>query len=246
MGTVVVFDLESDCTFDTCVGSCRQDKFQHMQITVACAMVLDSSLCTMPGTRGVAFSTAKACHWWRDVAERGKDPFEELLLLFDDTDVIVGYNCLDFDFPLLRKHYGKGSGAHARYIGHRLKTIDPFSRIRATLGTWPKLDDLLKANGLEPKTGDGKGAIRLWEQGFREELLAYCASDVVALTKMTLLASLEVPGYGRVGNGTFGIASALAAARIARVQEEERGFWMHLLHQATKAAAWLWYHENSS
>jgi hypothetical protein len=40
-----------------------------------------------------------------------------------------------------------------------------------------KLNELLIANGFEPKSGSGLQAIQLWNEGDRKALAAYCMDD---------------------------------------------------------------------
>jgi hypothetical protein len=214
--SVVVFDLESDSSFLQHAGASRDAIFARMQATVACALVLDADLCLRDGDEAV--KRGAAFHWWRDVAEAGKSPFDGLLDLFDKADVIVGFNCLDFDFPLLRKHYTSWAvssseeriSASQRYASHRMKAHDPFSRIRATACAWPKLDHLLKANGMDAKSGDGLQAIELWNKGRCLELLQYCQHDVASLAKLCLLEELHLPPLV-IPAPLFSIRSAIRA-----------------------------------
>lgn len=140
-------------------------------------------------------------------------PFDKLLTLFDSADLIVAYNGLDFDFPLLRKHYGYGKQAQARYVAHRCKCHDPFAQCRAATDVWFKLDALLQANHMPSKAGDGLLAIKLWEQQKREELLEYCRSDVELLTQLVFMDTVVAPGVGQLPNTVCGVRSALAWQR---------------------------------
>lgn len=210
MGGVLIFDLEADS------GS-RADDFRYTQITVACAIVLDSDACiadrgarTGHGHVSKAMKTAKRFHWWRDVSEDGRDPFHELLTLMDEAELIVAYNGLEYDFPLMKRHYARNE---VRYINHRMKTLDPFSNLKRATGRWLKLDRLLMANSLPTKIADGKQAIVMWENQQRDALKEYCEADVVLLAQLVLLDSITVPDLGRFPNLVFGVASALAAVR---------------------------------
>lgn len=214
MSTVVVFDVETDCSFASLQGMCREQQLKVMQVTVACALELDADLCAQAGSWEELARSAKKHHWWRDELGANKtNPFHGLLELFDAADVIVAYNGLDFDFPVLRKHYGHGKTVFRRYMQHRLKCHDPMARIQVATDTRFKLDALLKLNGVPSKTADGLEAIRMWEAGQREELLAYCSNDVWALAQLVCLWDLEVPVFGKLPNAAFGVASAVRAAR---------------------------------
>ena len=206
--SVVIFDVETDSTFATCGVSDREGQYARMQITVACALILDAKMCLRAAPSSV-LKCGKEVAFWRDVAAPGCDPFEELLELFDRATLIVAYNGLDFDFGVLKKHYRHNT---ARFLRHRCKCLDPFARIRSCTGLWLKLDSLLEANKLGKKSGDGIEAIRLWEANRRDELRAYCAQDCRALSELVLLKVLVVPGAGVVPNSVFGIRSSIVGA----------------------------------
>jgi hypothetical protein len=212
MPTVVVFDCESDGR-PTRVGQRGEQDFRYVQCTVACAIVLDTKHIMMPECATIALSEAREITCWRDVAPtKGASPFKELLDAFDDADIIVGYNSLDFDLPLLYKHYGsKGS---RRYLEHRLKSLDIFSRVRAATNQWPKLDELLVANQLGCKSGDGAKAITLWEAGERKELQSYCMTDVKRTAALGLLPKLRMGGLWIPGH-VYGIGPSVHAIRVA-------------------------------
>jgi len=222
MGSVVYFDCESDCSFRS-VGGQRDEAFKRMQATVVCALVVDADKCqtTSPDA---ALSSAKALHWWRDEALAGHGPFDDLLVLFDNAECIVAYNGLDFDFPLLKKHYGKGIKNAKRYVEHRAKCHDPFSKLRAVTDMWLKLDALLADNNLPTKTGTGLDAIGMWERGEREPLRLYCLHDVQAMLKLTFLPRIKVINIGFLPNHIHGIASALAGIRAVQPPEEDEEF----------------------
>jgi len=226
MAPVVYFDCESDCTFRSVGVVGRDESFKRMQATVVCALAVDEELCTFGGTADHALASATAFHWWRDVAEPGKGPFDSLLKLFDEAVCIVAYNGLDFDFPLLRKHYGKGVKATKRYIEHRTKCHDPFSKLRAATDMWFKLDVLLAYNKLPAKIGNGLDAIAMWEKGEREPLRLYCLHDVQALLKLTFLPMLDVLNVGLLPNHVHGIASAVAGIRAVQAPVEDEEFVM--------------------
>jgi hypothetical protein len=221
MPSTVVFDVESDVLFQKCAGADRNQKLKVMQATVACAFVLDSELCLSAADAQQALAQAEKRHFWADQQEHGQDAFEPLLRLFDDAECIVAYNGLDFDLPLMRKHYGCRPGASDRYFSHRFKTHDPFATLRSHTELWPKLDTLLAANELQAKLGDGKQAVTMWNQGRRDELQRYCYADVAALAALCLKPHLHMPGVGRLPNRLFGIASALAAVRAVSAPDAD-------------------------
>ena len=156
---------------------------------------------------------------WRDVASTpGGNPFAALFEAFDAATVIVGYNAFEFDFPLLYKHYSKRNG-NQRYFAHRIKTLDMFSRLRAVSGHWPKLDDLLRANGLPVKIADGKEAIRMWQANQREELSDYCLEDVRCTARLALLPKM-VFGNTTIPDHVYGLMPMVAAVTLAEEEGE--------------------------
>lgn len=221
MPTVVVWDCETDSSFQSLSGMSRDQQMRVMQATVVCALVFDSEDCLVDDNWETAYAAASEHTFWRDVAAAdGRGPFGTLLDLFDAADLIVAYNGLSFDLPVLKKHYGTGKAATARYLDHRLKMHDPMARIAAvTDRPFFKLSRLLEANQLPSKTGDGLEAIRLWEQGNRTTLREYCKNDVRALAQLVHLSTLKVPGVGVLPNSVHGVASALRAVRAMRAMQ---------------------------
>lgn len=211
MPKVIFFDSESDATFKM-LGGGRGFGIAHMQATVVCALVVESKHCACAGKEDDVVKHGEKLHWWRDEGASSA-PFAELLDLFDESEMIVAYNGLGFDFPLLGKYYGRGHAGRRRYCSHRFKCHDPFARLRAATDTWPKLDVLLKANGLAEKTGDGVLAVKLWAEGRRDELLKYCERDVEQLARLCMLDKLKVPDIGEIPPAVFGASAALASMR---------------------------------
>lgn len=219
MPTVVVFDCESDGK-PTRIGQRGEQDFRHVQCTVACAMVLDTSRILLPEAARTTLVQAREITCWRDVVPcKGASPFKNLLEAFDQADVIVGYNSLDFDLPLLWKYYGaKGS---RRYMEHRLKSLDIFSRLRAVSNQWPKLEQLLESNQLGSKSGDGAHAITLWEQNKRDELRKYCMQDVRLTAQLALLPRLRM-GNLWIPAHVYGVGPAVHAMRVSEIASTTR------------------------
>lgn len=223
MPVVVVWDAETDRSFQSLRGMCREQQMQTMEATVICALELDADASVVPGNWEAALSTAKAHHWWRDVdGAGGGGPFAGLLELFDRAEVIVAYNGLGFDFPVIRKYYGSSKSARRRYLEHRLKTLDPMLKVASAADVpYKKLDALLKLNELPTKTGDGLEAIKMWEQGRRKELQEYCAHDVQQLAQLVHLDRMRVPNVGHLPNCVHGVASAIITQRA--LQQDSGG-----------------------
>lgn len=202
---VVVFDCESDAAFSALPGASNDEKLKFMQFTCMCTLSMPLSLIVHRRATADEIIAASECRtWWRDTTTAADDadadgPIGSFLQLVDKAALVVGYNCLGFDFPLIRRFYGRAGAfntAEERYIAHRSKTLDLMTRVRDVTGKYFKLDALLKQNGLETKTGDGLLAIRLWTQGRREELESYCKWDVVQTARLALQREIRIPGGG--------------------------------------------------
>jgi hypothetical protein len=123
----------------------------------------------------------------------GRDEFrlygeETLLGLVEDmvaADLVVGFNILDFDLPLLRATVERAHALSASYINWdhlEAKAYDVLDDIRDSLGTkfakgW-RLDDVAGATLTCKKNGDGALAPGLWEAGRHAELCTYVLQDV--------------------------------------------------------------------
>jgi hypothetical protein len=102
------------------------------------------------------------------------DDFTPLLKVLDSAALIYTFNGIEFDLPRLAKHCGRvGIGSWIR------KTVDPLYLIRHSMGFGGcmRLNDLLIANGFEPKSGSGLQAIQFWNEGNRAALSSYCIDD---------------------------------------------------------------------
>jgi len=215
MPTVVVWDAETDCSFAMLAGMPREQQMRTMQATVVCAMVFDSEESIKPGNWDAACETATKHTFWRDKADEGKKPFDGLLQLFDEAELLVAFNGLGFDLPVMRKYYGSTNAARQRYLEHRLKTHDPMIRVASAADMpYPKLDKLLQWNHLPQKLTSGLHAIRMWEEGQRESLQEYCMTDVLFLAQLVHLNRVVVPGVGALPNSVLGVASAIKCQRI--------------------------------
>lgn len=213
--TVVIFDCESDSRPRARLGdnnSRSEQDFRFVQCTCVCALIVP--VAQLPSIEGAVSLTC-----WRDgPADFSHSPFEPLLEAFDAASIIVAFNALEFDFPLLWKHYGRRESR--RYLEHRIKCLDMFSRLRAVSNHWPKLDDLLVANGLAPKTSDGREAIRMWEANERGALEDYCKADVMRTTELSLLPEMAY-GQALMPSHVYGLMPALRAVEGGAALEED-------------------------
>jgi|SaaInlV_125m_DNA_1040241.scaffolds.fasta_scaffold04042_4 hypothetical protein len=214
---VVVFDCESDCGFGDVFGRARDEIIhRYMQFTCICALVIPTNAIQSHVSTDEIISRSRSMTWWRDVSESSTaTPIDSLLDTFDRAKAIVGFNCLAFDFPLIKRFYT----SQKRYLEHRCKCLDIMTRVRDVTCDYYKLDKLLKDNELSSKIGDGRTAIKLWQEGRRDELEAYCLRDVELTARLGLLKelcvrekhstkTLTIPG------NVFGIRAALSSLTL--------------------------------
>ncbi|MFP4343765.1 MAG: ribonuclease H-like domain-containing protein [Anaerolineales bacterium] len=141
----VFFDIETQNTFDE-VGGRYPEK---LKLSVA-----------------ITYNTAdEAFH--RYTEENVLDLLEELRT----TDLVVGYNLLGFDYPVLQKYYQDVELT-------TLPTLDLMIELQKRLGYRLKLDSVATATLRIGKSADGLQAVRWWREGRLEELFKYCEQDV--------------------------------------------------------------------
>ena len=226
-GYVVTYDCESDCGFSDVPAHIRDEYItKRMQFTCICASVIPTSVVVRNASPDEVLAQATKMTWWRDVAEEGCSPIKSLLDLFDGADVIVGYNCLAFDFPLIKRFYKPVGGLTAtqRYMEHRSKTLDIMARVRDVSGVYYKLDELLAYNDLPVKCGNGQTAVELWVAMNRPSLEMYCALDVELTARLSLLENLNIfrPTLLTLPQHVHGLRSAIAARRASGAQKRLR------------------------
>ena len=178
-------------------------------------LVLDASDVVLNLPFAQLLSTASRITCWCDV--KPIMAFEPLLNAFDEATVIVGYNILAFDLPLLKRYYKNNRN---RYMAHRQKCHDLFDRIKSVVGFWPKLDHLLNDNALQSKTADGASAIAMWNDGRRMQLASYCMEDARLTLQLGLLPLLKIKrcGFTTIMEAfSFNIVCALHARMVSNV-----------------------------
>ena len=116
-----------------------------------------------------------ACAWSPEREARcfhGED-FSEVMALLDRAEWIYTFNGIEFDLPRFAALCGRDIKPWIR------KAVDPLYFMKHTMGlsACSKLNDLLRENGLEPKSGSGLQAIQLWNDGERTALADYCMDD---------------------------------------------------------------------
>ena len=115
---------------------------------------------------------------------------------------------------VISKYYGMGKKSQFRRMTHRMKLLDPMTRISDALDVrYPGLNHLLWQNGLAQKTSHGVEAIGMWERGERDRLQDYCMKDVEALSKLVLLPTMKYSEDTTLPNAVHGVASFVLAQR---------------------------------
>ncbi len=152
----VVFDLETQNIFSDIESSNPAD----LDISVACAY--DS------GTDTYTVAT--------------HDELQKLWPIFEEADVLVGYNSNHFDIPLLNKYYPGDLT--------QIKSIDLLEDIRLSLGKRIRLDSVAQATIGAKKSANGLQAVKWWREGDIESIKKYCKQDV-KVTKEIFEFALE-------------------------------------------------------
>ncbi|MDX1680263.1 MAG: ribonuclease H-like domain-containing protein [Akkermansiaceae bacterium] len=150
---IVYFDLETQRSFGDVGGFAHKDK---MGVSVA-----------------VTYSTAKGSY--EIYPESEMEALAEELL---KADLVVGWNHIQFDYPVLQP-----------YVFHTLAdqtlNLDMMLELEGMLGFRLKLDSVAAASLGMGKTGDGLDALRWWQEHKKSgefeplrKIAEYCAFDV--------------------------------------------------------------------
>lgn len=111
---------------------------------------------------------------YEEVGEKLHGFFEEemrkLWPILEKADLIVGYNVLKFDYPVLAPYYSGDL--------YKLPTLDLMVATQEVVGFRLKLNDLARATLGEVKNRPGSEAVWLYQQGKLDELAQYCLNDV--------------------------------------------------------------------
>jgi len=150
---IVYFDLETQRSFGDVGGPTHKDK---MQVSVA-----------------VTYSTARGTY--EIYAENEMEKLGEELVR---ADLVVGWNHIQFDYPVLQP-----------YVFHTLAeqtiNLDMMLELEKIVGFRLKLDSVASATLGTGKTADGLDALRWWQEHKRSgefeplrKIAEYCAFDV--------------------------------------------------------------------
>jgi DEAD/DEAH box helicase domain-containing protein len=116
---------------------------------------------------GVIDDSGKEYDFWeKDIAK--------LEPLLKSADLVVGYNSIGFDIPIIGNYLGRDI--------NDIPQLDLMVAVYKKLGFRPKLDSLVTATLGVGKIGSGADAIRYFASGQLDKLKEYCMEDV-RLTK---------------------------------------------------------------
>ena len=116
---VAIFDIETQDLIQNMPGLSREEKLLHLQVSVACVLVIPSRFVDNPD---LAMENAVAHTFWRDDNSDPRGPFEEMFAIFDNAELICGYNLVGFDFLVMQKYFGPTNAQ--RYFSHAAKVHD--------------------------------------------------------------------------------------------------------------------------
>lgn len=97
--------------------------------------------------------------------------------LVDDlkaAEFVVGFNCLRFDYEVLRGHVSFG----------RPKTCDLLDVVTASAGLRVSLTNLAAGTLGKGRSSDGNKNTALWASGQREQVVRACRRDVLLIRKL--------------------------------------------------------------
>ncbi|BCX47672.1 hypothetical protein HAHE_15800 [Haloferula helveola] len=150
---IVYFDLETQRSFGDVGGSAHKDK---MGMSV-----------------GVTYSTADG-----EYHIYGEDQADALIEELVRADLVVGWNHVEFDYPVLQ-------GYTIRELADQTINLDMMLAAQEIIGFRLKLDAVAEGSLGMGKTADGLDALKWWQEykktGDREPLMKiaeYCAFDV--------------------------------------------------------------------
>jgi len=140
----VVFDLETK----TAIQGFDKKSFNELEISVA----------------GVYDSSTDTYHTFTE------EEFGQMWPIFEKADVMIGYNSISFDLPLLNNYY----------LGDlsQIKQLDLMKEIQNSLGRRLRLDSVAEATLGKKKSGHGLDAVEWWNAGEVQKVKDYCEQDV--------------------------------------------------------------------
>ncbi len=104
----------------------------------------------------------------------GQEEFDKMWPYFQKAELLITFNGVYFDIPLLNKYYKKAGLGDLNKTRH----LDVFKEVKNTSGRWLKLDKIAEGTFGIKKTGDGFDAVKWWREGKVDDIRKYCLMDV--------------------------------------------------------------------
>ena len=99
-----------------------------------------------------------------------QEELPKLWPILEQADVLIGYNSISFDVPILNKYYPGDLT--------KIRSLDLMMEVYNVLGRRLRLQNLAEATLKVGKSGDGLKAVEWWQQGLVEKVKEYCIQDV--------------------------------------------------------------------
>ena len=100
----------------------------------------------------------------------GLDDLPKLWPVLENADILVTFNGMHFDLPILNKYY---SGDLTKF-----RHIDLLKEVQKVIGRRVGLDNIASSTLGVGKTGNGLEAITWWKNGEVDKIIEYCKADV--------------------------------------------------------------------
>jgi DEAD/DEAH box helicase domain-containing protein len=118
--------------------------------------------------------------YYRSDEDKIEGVFENDVIKFkefiDKADLVIGYNIIDFDFPVLKAYFDFKLEAN--------RICDLYKIIYQQTGVYLKLDNITQATFGAGKIAHGLDAIRFYREGNLDKLKEYCDMDVKLTTDL--------------------------------------------------------------
>ncbi|HYF29424.1 MAG TPA: ribonuclease H-like domain-containing protein [Candidatus Paceibacterota bacterium] len=99
-----------------------------------------------------------------------KEELPQLWPILEKADVLIGFNSISFDTPILNKYYPGDLT--------KIRPLDLLVEVYNALGRRLRLQSLAEATLGVGKSADGLKAVEWWQQGLVEKVKEYCIQDV--------------------------------------------------------------------
>jgi len=182
---VIVWDVETTELID-----CKNVPISRMEISVACALVLDANSVLKNDTDAIMEQAERRVYWHVDRGRPGDQGMEHLATALANCKLHVAFNGKRFDMIILRKYFRSESD----YDLACRRMYDPWDDLSRSIGSF-SLASLLQANGLAKKTAKGCEAPGMWVRKEYDVLENYCAADVDRLARLVLLPTIRIPSH---------------------------------------------------